>query len=816
MSSPFVIAAISISSILALAAIIAASNGVMNNNLLAQESIQIQTQKNRENLEIVISNDILTMKNNGLSSITIKEIRIYSDADTTSLLTRTKFSEPGLQLQPLKESKHNPSEFSVASFSTATILGITDMGNVFVATNVLDGNSSNGTGNGDAMINGMGLNSRIITRDYSGKLTHGYGDSGMLNSLKVYNQFSTIHDFVAQLLSTDSKITIVIPQFNTEYEYAPQTQSVQVKGATNPNILSYSQSRTIGGTATTTVGTDGITISGTGIVILKLNNYDAQTLVLEGNVPSGSLLQMGTNLQYDYINIPYDNTYGFRLYSGGLPGASYSQSPCSYANGVGYNCCASWTYTQSFASPLILTTPSNYYSYYYSTSYPFSILDGTQNPTTYALNSIRMTAGACSGWHSAHGSWPTTSPVPSGQTLFVFDKAYTMTTKIDLSSTFQTPHFFQSGKQYYIFAKPNGETITIKGSSFNPSTTPYLQITNLPPNIPYEITKDGIMAVSGMATSGGVISLTLDDVKIGGTNPNGNLYLYPNSLKYRGPFSTVVFDNVNDQAIHIDTSEDKAYVVHTYVQIPVVGDVEVTNTYLDNQLPLSYLNGNYTTGESIKVPVIPGYNDINMEINGVQTMTAITNVLGSTGLKVISPSTSTITQHNDNNLVSSITSTAGAVSYVISTSAGTITTSVTATISGESEIKNYAYFGAPPPPPPSPPPRDPLKAWVDVYKNGILVNQQQIYFNALPNSQNSGGVSGPSSYVIDKYAYPQTVINGVITTNALPGDFIEFYLYANIQADGSTPPIPSGHIFYHYSGEGHATTTIHGGSILSS
>ncbi len=816
MSSPYVIAVISLSSILALAAIITTSNGVMNNAFLAQESIQIQTQKNRENLEITISNDVLTMKNNGLDSITVEEIRIYSNADTTSLLARTKFTEPGLQLQPLQKSSHNPSEFSVASFLTTTILGITDLGNVFVATNLLAENSENGTGNGKAMINGMGLNSRIVTYDYSGKLTHGYGDSGTLNSLKPYNQFSTMHDFVAQLLSTDSKITVAIPQFNTEYEYVPQTQSVQATGTTNPNTLGYSQSRTVGGSATTTVGTDGITISGTGTVILKLNNYGDQTLVLEGNVLSDGLLQVGTDLQYDYINIPYDNAYGFRLYSGGLPGASYLQSPCSYANGVGYNCCASWTYTQSFGSSLILTTPSNYYSYYYSTSYPFSILGGTQNPTTYSLDSIRMTAGACSGWHSPYGSWPTTSPVPSGQTLFVFDKAYVMNTKIDLTSTFQTPHSFLAGKQYYIFAKPNGGTITIKGSFFNPSTTPYLKITDLPPDTPYEIVKDGFLTVSGMADNAGTVSLTLDDAKIGGTNPNGNLYLYPDSLKYRGPFSTVVFDNANSQTIHIDTPEDKAYVVHAYVQIPVVGDVEVTDTYLDNHLSLSYLNGNYTTGESIKVPVIPGYHDINMKINNVQTITVIANVLGGTGLKVIQPSASTITQQNDNNLVSSITATTGSVSYVISTSAGIVTTSITATISGDSEIKNHAYFGAPPPPPPTPPPRDPLKAWVDVYKNGILVNQQQIYFNALPNSQNSGGVSGTSSYVIDKYAYPQTVINGVITTNVLPGDFVEFYLYANIQADGSTPPIPSGHIFYHHSGEGHATTTIHSGSILSS
>jgi hypothetical protein len=149
------------------------------------------------------------------------------------------------------------------------------------------------------------------------------------------------------------------------------------------------------------------------------------------------------------------------------------------------------------------------------------------------------------------------------------------------------------------------------------------------------------------------------------------------------------------------------------------------------------------------------------------------------------------------------------------TTTGTITTSITATISGNSEIENYAYFGAPPPAPPPPPPRDPLKAFVDIYRNGIFASQQQIYFNPNPTVQNSAGVSGSSSYLVDKYIYPQTVINGIITTNVLPGDMIEFYLYANISADGSAPPVPSGYIFYHYSGEGHATATIHSGSILT-
>lgn len=817
-SSPYAVAAIGISSIIALAAIVATTNHSMNSSLLAQEAIQIQTEKNQENLKMVISDDTLTIKNNGLNTVVIKEIRIYADEST--LVSKKRFADDGLEVGPLAITTHNSSEFSIPSYDSTTVLAITSLGNVLSATN-LDDLASNGdafgTGNGQAMINGMGINSRIIKRDYVGRLNYGYGVSGSQNSLKTYNSVPALTDFAAQLLDTDQKIIIPIPKFNTEYRYISATQSLQEISSTNQNILGYSKSRTVDGSAVATVGTDAITIQGTGTVILQLNNFGDQTLILEGETPNGAILQLGTDLQYDYLDIPYHSVYGFQSYAGGLPEASYSQNGCSYASGAGYNCYASWTYTQSFSPPLILSSSANYYSYYYSSSFPFSILSGTQNPTSYSLSSIRMVASASSGWSkSCNNCYPTTSPVPSGYPFYVFDKELVINNKIDLSGSFQTPYNFQSTKQYYIIAKPNGGTIKIKGSVVDPLTAPYLKITNLPQNIPFEILKDGLVASKGMSQYEGTITLLINDVNISGTSPSGILHLYPDSLKYRGQFSTVVFDNVNEQVIHIQTQDDKVYIVHAYVQIAVVGNVTVTNTYLDNALALGYLDGNYTTGEQIIIPVIPGYYNINMDINGVPTTTVISNVLGGTGLKVISPSTSTITDYDDNSVISSISSTTGSTAYVISTTSGTITASVTATISGDSEIKNQAYFGSPPPPPPPPQPRDPLKAYVDIYKNGAFVSQQQIYFNPVPSVQNSGGASGSSSYVIDKYTYPQTVISGVITTNVFPGDMVEFYLYANIEAEGSAPPVPPGSILYHYAGEGHATTSIHSGTILTS
>jgi hypothetical protein len=278
----------------------------------------------------------------------------------------------------------------------------------------------------------------------------------------------------------------------------------------------------------------------------------------------------------------------------------------------------------------------------------------------------------------------------------------------------------------------------------------------------------------------------------------------------------VVFDNANGQVLHIDTPDDKIYVAHAYVNIPIVGDVEVTDVYLDNSLGLAYLQGNYTTGNNIKVPVIPGYHDINMKINGVSTTTVIAGVLGGTGIKVMEPGSSTITEYADSGIISSIAATAGATAFVVATAEGTMTASLTATISGDSEIVNRAHFGSTPPAPPTPNPKDPLKAYVDVYKNGVLVGQQQIYFSSNPVAQIASQVTGSASGITASYAYDQTVVNGLMTANVMPGDMVEFYLYAEIVADGYAPPIPPGHVFYHYSGDGHATSRIHSGSVLVS
>lgn len=813
MASPYLVVAVGMSTLVALAAISMTSSNQMNWALTAQQAMKIQADKAGEDLSMEIKNNTLTVQNNVMDPIVLKEIRLVDGkGNKIAAVDYSSFSEGGYRLGAFDRASLHPSNFSQEDFFNKKIIAISDLGNVFSASN-LDDFSGSEAGGGKAMINGMGLNSRIIQAEKTGAIIYGQGMVGRQESLAPYIAVPPTTNFAAELLDGANVVSAVIPKLNTKYRYEPSDGSLRNVGQALPNILGFSEARTVGGVATATQGSDGIIVSGTGTAILKLNKY-GQDLILEGNVPEASSLFLGTGMRYDYMSIPYSNSYGFKIYSGALPAYSYSQNGCSFVNRLGYKCSASFTYVQQFLPPLLVSSAGNFVSIY-SDLYRFSIASGTQNPVTYSVGSVTYVAGASSGWHAFCCQYPTASPIPGGGQLAGYDKEIIMNNRLALEDRFQTTYTF-TNLQHYLVIKPNGATVEIRGTAFDPNVTPVLEIENLPPNTPFQIEKSGKTGASGMTSDDGHITVTASQFQLKDTSVGGILRLYPDSPSYRGPFSTVVFDNVNGQTLHIDGQDNKIYVAHAYVNIPVVGDVEITDVYLDSSLALHYLQGDYTTGDNVKVPIIPGYRNINMKINGIQTTTVIANVLGGVGLKVIEANTSTITSYVENNAIPSIGATAGTTSYVVATSEGTMTTSLTATISGDSEIENHAYFGSPPPPPPPPPPRDPLKAYIEVYRNGALVRHQQIYFNANPTILNTGQTAGSSSSVTAKYTYPQTVVNGVITTNVLPGDFIEFYLYASIEAEGPLPPVPPGHTLYHYSGEGHATATIHSGNILTS
>lgn|GEM_PF-2041851 len=821
MSGPHIVAAIGFSSIIALAAILSTSVTVMDNSLAAQEAMKAQTQRHREDLEMTISDGVMIMRNKGFEPVVVKELRVYSDIDS-ALLSRSEPGENISKVAPLARVTYTPEALHVQDFLSKTVSAITDLGNVFTAENT-DGLASGSGTAGRSVIDGMGINSRIIQQHHEGRIVYGYGAVGQTSSLKPYNSVPTDSDFAAQILSADGRVVMPIPKFRSEYRYLSGQQALQQTDSAPPNVLSYLQSRAVGGSGSAAQGPNGITFSGTGTVIVKLSDFGGQTVILEGSVPAGAELRLGEFDKNDLMTIPYNSALGWNVWS-----ATYGSIHAGhYHTGCGAPYSAPHTLSlqpRKEVSPqygVKRLVGSTYYSPTFTTSATGGQLKiETISETTsvgYCNWGLICGDSSCTwGWNEYN--YPNTTPphIPIPGTVSIFDQNPPNTVHVTFTSSYQLAHTFPSGKQMYLVAKPNGNAFTVKATAFDVQTTPYLKITDLPPNTPYEITKDGLVSASGMALPDGTLTLLLGDVNIGGSHPSGTITIYPDSLKHRGQFSTVVFDNINGAVFHAGGADSSIYVAHAYVQIPVTGNATITGVSLDGVLALPHIDGNYTTGYRVRIPIVPGYHNISMGINGVPVAIAIADVLGGTGLKVVEPGTSTTTRLDDDGLVSSISATTGSTSYVVATTQGRITTVVTATVSGTSHIENRAYFGSPPPQPPPPPPSDPLKAYVDTYKNGRFVSQNQIYFNSDPLTSTSGRTEGSSSSVSAQYSYPQTVISGTLTTDVAPGDMVEFYLYAEISSDGPVPPIPPNHIFYNYAGTGRATATIHGGSILSS
>lgn len=797
--SPYIVAAATMSAIIALTAISQTSMNMMNHVLEAQHAIKIQADKASEDIKVSLKKNDAEIKNNAIKPVVIRQVRITDGVGKT--ISKIDFS--GTKLGSFGSLVVNSQNFSLDSFDGKKMLAITDLGNTF---------SSSDGANATGAINGMGVNSRIIQIEKAGKLNYGTNIVGQQDSLVPYKKVPPDTAFAGQILDTDGVSIISIPRLDAKFRYDTNTENLVQISSQRQNILGFLQARTVGGVAEIAVS-DGIVISGSGTVIIKLDVIN-QNLLIDGLVPAGATLYLGKDPQYDYFSAPYHSTYGFAVWSGSLPTPTYSQNGCTYVASLGSSCSSSWTYVVSFLPPLVVSSVANFNSYY-GTSWQFLINSATQNPDNVAINSIKMVSSASSGYSkSCNNCYPTTSPVPNGQTILAYDKEVILKNKISLLGEFQTQYLFDSSP-YYIVAKPNGGTIKIRGVPILQSL-PLLEIENLPKNIPFEIQKNAVNVVSGLTSSDGRIVVLPSEFSTNDVASNLKLKIYPDSISYRGPFSTILFDNVNRKTLHIPTTDSKIYVASAYASIPVLGKIELTDVFLDNLLPLEYLNGNYTSADHIMVPIVAGFDEIEMKINGIPTTILVSNLLGGGGLKVVGPTSSTISKLTENGIIPFVSATAGGQSYVIATSRGLLTTSLTATISAESQIQNSAQLEAVPPPPQPPQPKDPLKAYVEVYKNGVLEYQKQIYFNSNPVVQNTGSVEGTASVVTSRYLYPQTVINDIITTPVSPGDMIEFYLYANIYADGETPAVPSGYKVKRYLGVGTATVRIHSGSILTS
>ena len=621
------------------------------------------------------------------------------------------------------------------------------------------------------------------------------------NSLKPYLMVNASTNFAATILNNDTKLQYVIPEFWQEYRY--DVNSLINASNASPNILGFSQSRDIVGTVQVGIS-DGITLSGTGKTIIQLNNYTGNELILRGDVKTAVLKFITSPL--DLMNIPHGAAHGFTIPSS-LPSFAGKDST-HYGT-------ASWTTTWNYRTQVCALTDRGYW-YQLTTLTPHTsnnLVPLTMATTNMGNHTLITSVGGYSAvappdtgysvWASCqlylnHGVQDGTV---SGVTLALYDTMPAYDQKI-FSGVYEQKFEFLEHPTY-LYVEPNGENITIKGEAA--ANRPFLEITNVPSNVPYQIIKNNLVIVTGMSSASGQI--LIDNVDNAPSLVGGLLYLYPDSLSYRGPFSTVIFDNVNNETIHINTIEDKVYVVHAYARIPVVGTVTVTDMNLDGTLDLPYLNKQYVGG-NILVPIIPGYDTINMKLNGVSASIDYANILGGTGIKIVDPATSTIPQYNVEAPISSAEASVGTVAYAIATSTGTLNAIITETISGTVFIQNTYILEQNPPVPPPPVRRDPLSGWVDIFVNGALVKQTSLGINPNPGFTETNTVSGNTVTRSVTYTYGDYVLVGNTAVTVSAGDFVEFYVYAKIHGDIDGYAAPGGYSIVSSSGTSSATANI--------
>ena len=401
-------------------------------------------------------------------------------------------------------------------------------------------------------------------------------------------------------------------------------------------------------------------------------------------------------------------------------------------------------------------------------------------------------------------------------------------------NSFQTTESFTIPENAYIIVDlgvaPENSLNEVKIKVSSSSNNPYLlEILDSKPNMPYQIVKEGHTLFTGLTDANGRINIENNDENLDGITENrgGVLLIYPDSLGYRGSFSTVVMDRLNMNTLHLDTQEDKIYVVHAYATIPATGDITVDNLRLvqssDRTIPaleIEYLNRNYSDGELIYVPVIPGYNTILLDINELETSLMFSSILGGTGLKIADSVSSTITKNSPIEEILSAEAVAGTMEFVFASGDGTLNAQITETITGHMTISNgYVIQVVPdPPPPPPPPPRiDPLEGYVDIYVNGVKRQPTiELGINHLPDFKPAGTVADFSITRSVTYDYADYTLSRAVSIPVKTGDFVEFYVYGKISGAIDGYSAPSGFFIASESGVSTATVEIKSASILTS
>ena len=404
--------------------------------------------------------------------------------------------------------------------------------------------------------------------------------------------------------------------------------------------------------------------------------------------------------------------------------------------------------------------------------------------TTAECDHSRQVSGHIGGFYCRNVHASTTI----SHSLRIFNELPSYTHAV-LQGTFDTEYVAQ-GKSY-LYVEPNDTTITIRAEKRG-AATPFLKITDTPPNTAYTIVKNGNILSAGMSDNAGQIeaTATTGTPKVIG----GILYLYNDVTQYRGEFNTLVFDDLHNEVIPVNTPNyNRLYVVHLYVNIPVTGDITVSDLRLDNTQRLPYLHGTYRSGEVLNIPLLPGFSTITMNINGIPTTLRYADVLGTLGTTIAESKSSKITLYNPTEQIFNIESTSGTVAFAIASSDGTLKAVISETLSGF--VKMRHSFDSTTRAPSDQTNRNSLVANADIFVNGkhhehvLLGYNTDVSFGSY-NSRSwfcycSNPTPGPYIGQFTSAIFNPQTISKTISIDVQAGDFIELYIYSNIYGRGS-------------------------------
>lgn len=757
--------------------------------------------------------------------------------------------------------------FVFNSACATQILIVTDNGNVFPIANT-SSSSATGTGNGNGNGTGNGVVAQIVTTNPKGLVIAGIDSAtGNSSSLRPYNKVNT-GTFAAGFQTTDSVQKMYIPQINAPYAYSNgvlQSSSTQL-----PNILSPSTTTILSGSPSSTTSSSGIGISGPGTLGILLNSGLGSTVVTGSGITGGGSAFFGTLIDPTMPPIAYDGgTHGYTVLSsssgetvsGGytvtIPVNKYVSSiNNAYAQ---YN----WYYSNRVYCGYQVSCGGNQYYYPIDTGPATATINGYQSGNYYYVTSLSYTT---TDTYAANYFPYRSYPYYTGSNYYpyftLFDKSpFDSSTKTPTyTSDFQSQVNFNPSYQYWLIVKPTSGGTTISATNYDPSTQMFLQATNLPSNVPFQILQNGVVGVQGVTSSSGTISLSASQIAAGGQSSiSGELDIYPNSPAYIGTIGTAVYDTVNNQMFNMPAASQQIYTSFAYVQIPMAAKTNIQNVVANTTslISIPYLSNTYNAGSSMMVPIIPGLKSISFSLNGIQTVLKMSSITSNLGISIVTSGTNSNSGYDTNGVPLQISADTGGEASAIAPKDGTMYALVNAQVSADTayttgatynyqqtatqyiyEVYNPSigwYVKAPCPQDQfqasgctdhlsyasSSAHAGPLDVYVDIYVNGVFSGSQIIYYNPNPiiqqtSSVNSWSFSGSNAMAMH---YPTSQASGIVQIPVHAGDLVEFYMRAHVDAYGDPVSVPTGYygifITTNQVCTASATINLNSGSILT-